>query len=341
MEPCHLSEADVHLFETLCYAIIEGLGDPKPPRGPSVLKRFSQALGWADYDALLSDATNYGGKLDWKVLYHHLLTNGPRIFGVPAAQYNGALFSASRMMCREHEGMVPLMAQGTLITPRAYFDCAEQAQPEGLLLMDGLSAGRLQSTARTDSKNRGTSYADELLQVVSDTEGHSELTYQALFWPCGKTEVLRIYANQVLLTLEVFHHELILIGQCQPDKPSRQKSFISDEVVYGDVTALGLASGTDTNHNRHRLNPGWWLCKYGPDEPRIDLSSMTSEQVQWVEWFFRIGAGFDDLAQAPAFEFISAWCTRHPRIAAKANSPYFPHWGSKALQERAMHAARH
>lgn len=338
MKTFRLPESKIDLFKELCYITFENLGDypSSPLRGTALLDPFCQALGWSDYNLLRIDAKTYGnGSMDWKGLYECLMLNCPRILEIPAALFNRALFNASRKMAAEHQGIEFASILG-IMGSRPYDRATDfLSTPEGLFLLDGHSVLDLQTEARATAKNSGSSYSEALLNVLAQKESHraqQNLAYKTLFWPSSKTEVLRVYASGVLLTLDALDGSLFLNGCKLPVKPSRNRADMMQQVVYGDVTTLELATSADTGPNGGHINPGWWLCKYGLGEPGIDLTALSSAQVQWIEWYFAIGAGWNGLYMAPAFEQISAWCQLNPRIAMRSSSDYFPNWGPTALR---------
>lgn len=92
---------------------------------------------------------------------------------------------------------------------------------------------------------------------------------------------------------------------------------------------------------------GWWVCKYGPREPRIGLSGLSPAGIRALarEFGLPMGApssGNDQVFNAdselsglewalfylsPSFESLRQWAKAHPRLLrSRSAGPYLPDW---------------
>lgn len=214
---------------------------------------------------------------------------------------------------------------------------------EGIFSCDSITLMTIQKEAVANRKQTGIPYSDALLEAC-ELYGFEDpdLAAKALFVKVPSMEFHRILAGPVLLALYVSGKDLFISGGFALDKPSHG-FFWRGSVVYGDVTELCKAESGDTNINRKSLNPGWWICKYSIREPRIDLSGLTSAQVESVanllgyeiyneeENWLRFSIGPKLFYRTPVFESVKKWAKAHPRLAAQGRSEYSGLWGPVAL----------
>lgn len=106
--------------------------------------------------------------------------------------------------------------------------------------------------------------------------------------------------------------------------------------------------------------PGWWICKYGPGEPLINLNSLTAEGLHTlafqfgipifpndkakpkvdvpVEWTFRrifqLPDGLVLFFLSPSFKDLCAWAQSHPRqvCSSRFGDAYLRGWKNAAAK---------
>lgn len=68
--------------------------------------------------------------------------------------------------------------------------------------------------------------------------------------------------------------------------------------------------------------PGWFLCKYSDDEPRIRLAGLSPEEIADVACEFGIPIyphtffKFAEFTDSPCFASLLEWTGKHPRLTA-------------------------
>lgn len=340
MAPFRLPESKIPLFKDLCYSLIDN-ADPQGLsvlRGLSLLNPMSRALGHSDFNALQLDAKCYGeGILNWEDLYDRLLKNGANELEILPSIYGPALSKASKSIKEHYEDVVTLWEIDYQIS-YAREELSSPTPPAGLFSCDGPTLRAIQRKALSESKTSGYKYHD-VLRLRVQNEGFDDwtLAFRAMFLPVQDNEVHRVFADDTVLTLRVEGTSLYLDGYSVPDKAARSLGSGKGQVVYGHVTKLALANGSHTNINQRPLKPGWWLCKYDQGQPRINLTSFSTEQVRWIGDFFRFGGQYSYLSEARVFQSVIKWASQHPRIASKGSDSYFPNWGPDALNAMAAH----
>lgn len=122
------------------------------------------------------------------------------------------------------------------------------------------------------------------------------------------------------------------------------------------VAELHYTNATGTRRSWDDL--AWWVCKYGPGEPRIDLSGLTAAGryafarefglgIWYISSAHEGGAGEGQIPPdammlmglggglfywSPAFESLSAWAKAHPsKVRAYPRSPYLGDWVTAAV----------
>lgn len=84
--------------------------------------------------------------------------------------------------------------------------------------------------------------------------------------------------------------------------------------------------------------PTWWACKYGPNEPRINLDGLSEAGVLAFSHEFGIALDRGDdpshllFYVSPAFDALCRWAQAHPRMIRRYRpSPYLRNWPGSAI----------
>lgn len=101
------------------------------------------------------------------------------------------------------------------------------------------------------------------------------------------------------------------------DPSVRADDFQEVELGPAELWKLGTAVGGEGNAPRQ--GPGWYICKYGPSEPRVFLRGCGDDDARLIAAEFAMEVPQLDLSPAgeacAAAESLSAWAARHPRKA--------------------------
>lgn len=141
-----------------------------------------------------------------------------------------------------------------------------------------------------------------------------------------------------------------LVAKLSADGPyikgrrSRSPSFMDDGVALGSCTCLIFLDAHDVGRihaGSGKVTEGLWICKYGPNEPRISLNDLTRDQAEIVSTLFGIpwnveyhsnGSEFYD---SPAWPALVQYVKKHPRISARYSemNSYVGNWLGNAKAE--------
>jgi len=219
----------------------------------------------------------------------------------------------------------------------------ETTIPKGVFSCDSVTLLAIQKAAKAVRKTSGRPLADELLDACQ-RHGFDDpaLAASALYVTVSQDEVHRLLVGPLLVKLNAHGNDLFIKGAIAPTKPTRDHVHFQ-EVVLGHPTIIQETEEGDTMIGGLPVNKGWWLCKYSINEPRVDFSAATVEQVGFFanllgltpevygSKILRFKPTMSSLVQAPIFGSIRKWAKAHPRLAARGKSVYSGQWGPLAL----------
>lgn len=197
----------------------------------------------------------------------------------------------------------------------------------------------IQSAAKRRRKQTGEAI---VFALQSECVKHGIQDARILFIPVSKFDIHRILVRNVILTIGSTAGGLYVAGSSIHNRVAASFDADLGNVAFGDVTEIHETEGDGSNEQGHS---GWWICKYGPREPRINLTSLSDEQIICVgkelgisvtnrksqtlspSLFTKTGG----IENAVFFESLKKWAHVHPKLALKGSDTYFPGWGAKAL----------
>jgi hypothetical protein len=206
---------------------------------------------------------------------------------------------------------------------------------------ESLTLANILKEAKAARKVSGQPLADTLIKVCREYEiSNPEQASKAMYLPVTKNEIHRIMAENRILTFRALEKHLILAGYEAPEKPCTSTRYTRHcgWVQYGFATKIEKADGK-RNALGDTTKEGWWVCKYGLNEPRIDLTSLGDSQIKFIADFFGLRdfiSGYDMAHrkrwdEKPIFESIKKWAQKYPKLAKEGLDSYSGNWGEMAL----------
>jgi hypothetical protein len=154
------------------------------------------------------------------------------------------------------------------------------------------------------------------------------------------------------LMVDKSHFFTVRIKDIQfPGLMSTDGPYIKAETPIHDLDGVALGGVTVICQSNDEGTTGWFVCKYGANEPRIFLRDFSYDEVSQLSDAFGIKVRGQRASEnrefsffkSPAWAALKEWVMRHPNFAARYAEceEYISGWYSRALVENKRSVVYH